>query len=46
MKTLPAMCEDDRADLSQLESVMVKEFITQELIQLVDCLDTAEEGGR
>ncbi|XP_060773114.1 condensin complex subunit 3 isoform X2 [Neoarius graeffei] len=46
MKTLPAMCEDDRADLSQLESVMVKEFITQQLIQLVDCLDTAEEGGR
>ncbi|XP_053475027.1 condensin complex subunit 3 isoform X3 [Ictalurus furcatus] len=46
MKTLPAMCEDDRADLAQLESVMMKEFITQQLIQLVDCLDTAEEGGR
>ncbi|MCI4394864.1 hypothetical protein PGIGA_G00173800 [Pangasianodon gigas] len=46
MKTLPAMCEDDRADLTQLESVMMKEFITQQLIQLVDCLDTAEEGGR
>ncbi|KAI5087900.1 condensin complex subunit 3 [Silurus meridionalis] len=46
MKTLPAMCEDDRSDLTQLESVMMKEFITQQLIQLVDCLDTAEEGGR
>lgn len=46
MKTLPAMSEDDRADLTQLESVMMKEFITQQLIQLVDCLDTAEEGGR
>ncbi|XP_047672085.1 condensin complex subunit 3 isoform X1 [Tachysurus fulvidraco] len=46
MKTLPAMCEDHRADLTQLESVMMKEFITQQLIQLVDCLDTAEEGGR
>ncbi|MCJ8749069.1 hypothetical protein PDJAM_G00172130 [Pangasius djambal] len=46
MKTLPAMCEDDRADLTQLESVMMKEFITQQLIQLVDCLDTSEEGGR
>ncbi|KAF5902194.1 condensin complex subunit 3-like isoform X1, partial [Clarias magur] len=46
MKTLPAMCDDDRADLTQLESVMMKEFISQQLIQLVDCLDTAEEGGR
>ncbi|TSN95635.1 Condensin complex subunit 3 [Bagarius yarrelli] len=46
MKTLPAMCEDQKADLTQLESVMIKEFITQQLIQLVDCLDTVEEGGR
>lgn len=46
MKTIPAMSEDQRADLTQLESVMMKEFITQQLIQLVDCLDTAEEGGR
>lgn len=46
MKTLPVMCEDHRADLTQLESVMMKEFVTQQLIQLVDCLDTVEEGGR
>ncbi|KAK3507594.1 hypothetical protein QTP70_029629, partial [Hemibagrus guttatus] len=46
MKTLPAMCDDHRADLTQLESVMMKEFITQQLLQIVDCLDTAEEGGR
>lgn len=40
------LSEENRADFSQVEVVMTKEFIGQQLILLVGCLDTAEEGGR
>lgn len=40
------MTEEQKTDFAQLENVMTKEFIGQQLILLVGCLDTAEEGGR
>lgn len=40
------LSEEQRADFQQLELVMIKEFISQQLILLVGCLDTNEEGGR
>ncbi|XP_076872309.1 LOW QUALITY PROTEIN: condensin complex subunit 3 [Brachyhypopomus gauderio] len=46
LKTVPLMSEEEKADMTQLELVMTREFIGQQLIQLVGCLDTAEEGGR
>ncbi|XP_030643568.1 condensin complex subunit 3 [Chanos chanos] len=46
LKGIPVLSEEQRADFSQLEMVMTKEFIGQQLILLIDCLDTAEEGGR
>jgi len=32
--------------MTQLEMVMTQEFVGQQLILLVGCLDTSEEGGR
>ncbi|KAM4604222.1 condensin complex subunit 3 [Polymixia lowei] len=46
LKTVPLLSEEQRADFSQLELVMRKEFISQQLIHLAGCLDTNEEGGR
>ncbi|XP_048851704.1 condensin complex subunit 3 isoform X2 [Brienomyrus brachyistius] len=46
LKSIPMLSEENRADFSQVEVVMTKEFIGQQLILLVGCLDTAEEGGR
>uniref|UniRef100_A0A8B9KMG1 Nuclear condensin complex subunit 3 C-terminal domain-containing protein n=1 Tax=Astyanax mexicanus TaxID=7994 RepID=A0A8B9KMG1_ASTMX len=43
---IPLLTEEQRADMGQLELVMTKEFIGQQLILLVGCLDTTEEGGR
>ncbi|XP_023654969.2 condensin complex subunit 3 isoform X1 [Paramormyrops kingsleyae] len=46
LKSIPMLSEENRANFSQVEVVMTKEFIGQQLIMLVGCLDTAEEGGR
>ncbi|XP_015245120.1 PREDICTED: condensin complex subunit 3 [Cyprinodon variegatus] len=46
LKEVPVLTEEQRADFSQLELVMTKEFISQQLIHLIGCLDTNEEGGR
>uniref|UniRef100_A0A665VRV7 Nuclear condensin complex subunit 3 C-terminal domain-containing protein n=1 Tax=Echeneis naucrates TaxID=173247 RepID=A0A665VRV7_ECHNA len=43
---VPVLSEEQRADFSQLELVMTREFISQQLIYLIRCLDTNEEGGR
>lgn len=43
---MPILSEEQRADFNQLELVMTKEFISQQLIHLIGCLDTNEEGGR
>ncbi|KAM4595103.1 condensin complex subunit 3 [Fundulus diaphanus] len=46
LKAVPNLKEDQKADYNQLELVMTKEFISQQLIHLIGCLDTNEEGGR
>uniref|UniRef100_A0A3Q3W0H3 Uncharacterized protein n=1 Tax=Mola mola TaxID=94237 RepID=A0A3Q3W0H3_MOLML len=46
LKAVPVLSEEQRADFSQLELVMTKEFISQQLIHLIGCLDTNEEGSR
>ncbi|RVE76276.1 hypothetical protein OJAV_G00006640 [Oryzias javanicus] len=46
LKAVPLLTEEQRADFNQLELVMTKEFISQQLIHLIRCLDTNEEGGR
>uniref|UniRef100_A0A6Q2YD85 Nuclear condensin complex subunit 3 C-terminal domain-containing protein n=1 Tax=Esox lucius TaxID=8010 RepID=A0A6Q2YD85_ESOLU len=46
VKAVPLLSEEQRGDFAQLELVMTKEFISQQLIHLIGCLDTNEEGGR
>ncbi|XP_047431028.1 condensin complex subunit 3 isoform X2 [Mugil cephalus] len=46
LKAVPVLLEEQRADFKQLELAMTKEFISQQLIHLIGCLDTNEEGGR
>ncbi|XP_055768766.1 condensin complex subunit 3-like isoform X2 [Salvelinus fontinalis] len=46
VKRVPVLSEEQKGDFAQLEEVMTKEFISQQLIHLTGCLDTNEEGGR
>uniref|UniRef100_A0A672LY22 Non-SMC condensin I complex, subunit G n=1 Tax=Sinocyclocheilus grahami TaxID=75366 RepID=A0A672LY22_SINGR len=46
LKSITQLSEEQRADMTQLEMVMTQEYIGQQLILLVGCLDTSEEGGR
>lgn len=46
LKAVPVLSEEQRADFNQLELVMTKEFVSQQFIHLIRCLDTNEEGGR
>ncbi|XP_059844914.1 condensin complex subunit 3 [Hypanus sabinus] len=46
LKNLPVLKESMKANFAEVEDVMKKEFISQELLNLVGCLDTSEEGGR
>ncbi|XP_067893907.1 condensin complex subunit 3 [Heterodontus francisci] len=46
LKNLPILKESQRAEFAQIEEVMKKEFISQQLVVLVGCLDMSEEGGR
>nr|XP_057929295.1 condensin complex subunit 3 [Doryrhamphus excisus]XP_057929303.1 condensin complex subunit 3 [Doryrhamphus excisus] len=46
LQRVPVLSEEQRADLNQLELAMTKTFISQQLIHLISCLDTNEEGGR
>ncbi|KAG7241282.1 hypothetical protein INR49_025800, partial [Caranx melampygus] len=46
LKEVPVLSEEQRADFNQLELVMTKEFVSQQLIHIIGCLDTNEEGGR
>ncbi|XP_055061410.2 condensin complex subunit 3 isoform X1 [Misgurnus anguillicaudatus] len=46
LKSISELSEEQRADMTQLEIVMTQQFVGQQLILLVGCLDTSEEGGR
>lgn len=46
IKAVPVFSEEKRADFHSLVLVMTKEFISQQLIHLIGCLDTSEEGSR
>uniref|UniRef100_A0A4W3HZX4 Non-SMC condensin I complex, subunit G n=1 Tax=Callorhinchus milii TaxID=7868 RepID=A0A4W3HZX4_CALMI len=46
LKNLPVLMESQRVNFERIEELMKNEFISQQLIILVGCLDTSEEGGR
>ncbi|NXI44130.1 CND3 protein, partial [Galbula dea] len=45
-QNMPVLSEEQREDFNCFESLMTKEFIGQQLVLIIDCMDTAEEGGR
>uniref|UniRef100_A0A671KYF3 Non-SMC condensin I complex, subunit G n=1 Tax=Sinocyclocheilus anshuiensis TaxID=1608454 RepID=A0A671KYF3_9TELE len=46
LRSITQLSEEQKADMTQLEMAMNQEFVGQQLIMLVGCLDSSEEGGR
>ncbi|NXX88673.1 CND3 protein, partial [Centropus bengalensis] len=46
LQNMPVLSEEQKEDFACFENLMTKEFIGQQLILIVDCMDTTEEGGR
>ncbi|NXI53842.1 CND3 protein, partial [Chloroceryle aenea] len=46
IQNMPVLSEEQREDFNCFENLMTKEFIGQQLILIIDCMDTTEEGGR
>ncbi|XP_064916684.1 condensin complex subunit 3 [Columba livia] len=46
LQNMPVLSEEQREDFTCFENLMTKEFIGQQLILMIDCMDTMEEGGR
>ncbi|NWS70114.1 CND3 protein, partial [Crotophaga sulcirostris] len=46
LQNMPVLREEQREDFTCFENLMTKEFIGQQLILIVGCMDITEEGGR
>ncbi|NXK06534.1 CND3 protein, partial [Herpetotheres cachinnans] len=46
LQNMPVLSEEQREDFACFENLMTKEFIGQQLILIIGCMDTMEEGGR
>ncbi|XP_065490302.1 condensin complex subunit 3 isoform X1 [Caloenas nicobarica] len=46
LQNMPVLSQEQREDFTCFENLMTKEFIGQQLILIIDCMDTMEEGGR
>ncbi|KFP30936.1 Condensin complex subunit 3, partial [Colius striatus] len=46
LQNMPVLSEEQREDFNCFENLMTKEFIGQQLILIIGCMDTMEEGGR
>ncbi|NXF88118.1 CND3 protein, partial [Eubucco bourcierii] len=46
LQNIPVVTEEQKEDFSFFENLMTKEFVGQQLILIIDCMDTSEEGGR
>ncbi|NWI92815.1 CND3 protein, partial [Pitta sordida] len=46
LQSLPVLSEQEKEDFDCFENLMTKEFIGQQLILIIGCMDTTEEGGR
>ncbi|XP_030047085.1 LOW QUALITY PROTEIN: condensin complex subunit 3 [Microcaecilia unicolor] len=46
LQNLPVLTEEQKTDFTRIEDLMTKEFISQQLILIIGCLDKCEEGGR
>uniref|UniRef100_A0A8C0ZJZ1 Non-SMC condensin I complex subunit G n=1 Tax=Cyanistes caeruleus TaxID=156563 RepID=A0A8C0ZJZ1_CYACU len=46
LQNMPVLREEQKEDFNCFENLMTKEFIGQQLILIIGCMDTMEEGGR
>ncbi|KAM9381679.1 condensin complex subunit 3 [Phaethornis superciliosus] len=46
LQNMPVLSEEQREDFNCFDNLMTKEFIGQQLILIIGCMDTTEEGGR
>ncbi|NXT63003.1 CND3 protein, partial [Chaetops frenatus] len=46
LQNMPILTEEQKEDFNCFENLMTKEFIGQQLILTIGCMDTVEEGGR
>lgn len=46
IQSMPVLSEKQKEDFTCFENLMTKEFIGQQLIHIIGCMDTTEEGGR
>ncbi|NXN15133.1 CND3 protein, partial [Indicator maculatus] len=46
LQNMPVLTEEQKEDFNCFENLMTKEFIGQQLILIINCMDTTEEGGR
>ncbi|XP_071411317.1 condensin complex subunit 3 isoform X1 [Pithys albifrons albifrons] len=46
LQNIPVLTEEQKEDFNSFENMMTKEFIGQQLILIIGCMDTMEEGGR
>ncbi|KAM6362668.1 condensin complex subunit 3 isoform 2-T2 [Alca torda] len=46
LQNMPVLSEEQREDFTCFENLMTREFIGQQLILIIGCMDTTEEGGR
>nr|XP_034967949.1 condensin complex subunit 3 [Zootoca vivipara] len=46
LQNMPVLSQEEKKDMACVEQLMTKEFIAQQLILVIGCMDTAEEGGR
>ncbi|XP_070804872.1 condensin complex subunit 3 isoform X1 [Pituophis catenifer annectens] len=45
-QSIPVLNQEEKEDLACIEQLMTKEFIGQQLILIIGCMDITEEGGR
>ncbi|NXK57963.1 CND3 protein, partial [Sylvietta virens] len=46
LQNMPILSDEQKEDFNCFEKLMTKEFIGQQLILIIGCMDTTEEGGR
>ncbi|KAJ7327177.1 hypothetical protein JRQ81_016936 [Phrynocephalus forsythii] len=46
LQNMPVLNGEEREDMTCIERLMTKEFIGQQLLIIIGCMDTTEEGGR
>ncbi|XP_060134955.1 condensin complex subunit 3 isoform X2 [Zootoca vivipara] len=46
LQNMPVLSQEEKENMACVEQLMTKEFIGQQLILVIGCMDTTEEGGR